>query len=42
MEDLFETLLGIEIMDETDSVADLQELARKKWQERAKRMGLIE
>ncbi len=42
MEDLFETLLGIEIMDETDNVADLQELARKKWQERAKKMGLIE
>jgi CBS domain containing-hemolysin-like protein len=42
MEDLFETLLGIEIMDETDSVADLQDLARKKWQERAKRMGLID
>lgn len=42
MEDLVETLLGIEIVDESDSVADLQELARKKWQERAKKMGLIE
>lgn len=42
MEDLFETLLGIEIMDESDSVADLQDLARQKWQERAKRMGLID
>lgn len=42
MEDLFETLLGIEIMDESDNVADLQELARQKWQERAKKMGLIE
>jgi CBS domain containing-hemolysin-like protein len=41
MEDLIETLLGIEIMDETDNVADLQELARKKWQERAKKRGLI-
>lgn len=41
-EDLIETLLGIEIVDESDNVADLQELARKKWQERAKRMGLID
>jgi len=31
LEDLIETLLGIEIMDETDLVADLQALARKKW-----------
>ncbi|MCP4437669.1 MAG: HlyC/CorC family transporter [Aureispira sp.] len=34
MEDLFETLLGMEIMDEFDSVADLQELARQKWKDR--------
>lgn len=34
MEDLFETLLGMEIMDEFDSVADLQELARQKWKKR--------
>ena len=34
MEDLFETLLGKEILDESDSVADLQQLARKKWQDR--------
>lgn len=31
MEDLFETLLGQEIVDETDTVADLQELAKNKW-----------
>lgn len=42
LEDLLETLLGIEIMDETDNVVDLQALARKRWQERAKKMGLIE
>jgi hypothetical protein len=28
--------LGLEIMDETDNVADLQELARKSWKDRAK------
>ena len=42
MEDILETLLGLEIMDESDNVADLQQLARKKWEERAKRTGLIE
>ena len=36
MEDLFETLLGLEIVDESDNVEDLQRLARKQWEERAK------
>ena len=39
-EDVIETLLGLEIMDESDSVADLQQLARKSWENKAKRMGL--
>lgn len=34
LEDIFETLLGQEIVDETDDVEDLQELAKKKWQEK--------
>ncbi len=42
MEDVIETLLGLEIMDESDNVADLQMLARKSWETRAKRLGLIE
>lgn len=42
MEDVIETLLGLEIMDESDNVADLQLLARKSWETRAKRLGLIE
>ena len=41
-EDVIETLLGLEIMDESDSVADLQALARKSWKNRAKRMGIID
>lgn len=41
MEDLIETLLGMEIMDESDHIADLQQLARKNWETRAKKMGLI-
>ena len=42
MEDVIETLLGIEIMDESDNVADLQLLARKSWETRAKRLGIID
>ena len=41
-EDVIETLLGLEIMDESDNVADLQQLARKSWESRAKRLGIIE
>lgn len=37
-EDVIETLLGLEIMDESDSVADLQAHARKSWKNRTKRM----
>ncbi len=41
MEDVMETLLGLEIMDESDNVEDLQLLARKNWQSRAERTGII-
>ena len=34
MEDILETMLGYEIMDERDAVADLQEFARDQWQTR--------
>jgi len=40
-EDVIETLLGLEIMDESDSVADLQAHAKKSWKNRAKKMGII-
>ena len=42
MEDVIETLLGLEIMDESDNVSDLQHLARKNWEERAKKLGIFE
>ena len=42
MEDVIETLLGLEIMDESDSVADLQDLARKNWERRAQSSGILE
>lgn len=41
MEDVIETLLGLEIMDESDNVEDLQHQARKNWETRAKRLGMI-
>ncbi|MDP3692437.1 CBS domain-containing protein [Bradyrhizobium sp.] len=34
LEDLIETLIGEEIVDEADSVADLQAYARRRWSER--------
>lgn len=33
MEDVIETMLGTEIVDEKDTVTDMQELARERWQE---------
>jgi CBS domain containing-hemolysin-like protein len=41
MEDIIETLLGIEIVDESDNTEDMQALARKNWEKRAKRMGIL-
>lgn len=42
MEDFVETLLGLEITDESDATDDLQVMARKQWQQRAERLGLLE
>ena len=40
MEDLIETLLGMEILDEADTVTDMQRLAREQWKERVRAVGL--
>lgn len=40
MEDIIETLLGLEIMDESDTIEDMQKQARRNWERRAKRMGI--
>lgn len=40
MEDLVETVLGFEIVDEKDMVADMRAMARQLWQRRAKAMGI--
>ncbi len=42
MEDVVETLLGMEIVDEIDATEDMQKLARRKWRERARKMGIVE
>ncbi|HSI71053.1 MAG TPA: hemolysin family protein [Gillisia sp.] len=41
MEDIIETLLGLEIMDESDNIEDMQVLARQNWERRARRLGLL-
>ncbi len=41
MEDLIETILGLEIVDESDNIADLQKQARENWAKRAMRHGLL-
>ena len=40
LEDIIETLLGLEIVDEGDRAIDMQELARRLWRRRARKMGL--
>lgn len=42
MEDVIETLLGLEIVDEFDKNEDMQKLARENWKKRAKTLGLTE
>jgi len=42
MEDVIETLLGLEIMDESDTESDMQELARLNWEKRAEKLGIID
>ncbi len=42
MEDIVETLLGLEIVDELDATVDMQALARQSWQQRARRLGLLD
>ncbi len=40
LEDVVETLIGIEIVDEADQIDDMRRLARQKWQERIERLGI--
>jgi CBS domain containing-hemolysin-like protein len=40
IEDVVETLLGMEIVDEMDQVEDMRALARQQWEKRAEALGL--
>ena len=40
LEDLIESIIGMEIVDETDRVENMRILARKRWVKRAKKMGI--
>jgi CBS domain containing-hemolysin-like protein len=40
-EDVIETILGVEICDESDKIEDMQEYARKKWQERKSKLNTL-
>jgi len=40
MEDIIETLIGMEIIDESDTVRDMREFARDQWSRRARRMNI--
>ncbi len=41
MEDVLETLIGLEIVDEADDVQDMRAMARRRWQARAKQVGSV-
>jgi CBS domain containing-hemolysin-like protein len=41
MEDVVETLLGMEIVDEADQTEDMQALARAQWEKRARHLGIV-
>ncbi len=41
LEDIIESLLGFEIVDEKDKVEDMQQYAAKRWQERQKKYKLL-
>lgn len=42
MEDIIETLLGLEILDEKDTITDMQKFARDRWLTRQAKYSLLE
>ena len=42
MEDIIETLLGLEIVDEKDTITDMQKFARERWEIRQAKYNLID
>ena len=41
MEDIIETLLGLEIVDERDRIIDMQQYARERWNERKAKYNIL-
>ena len=41
MEDIIESLIGTEILDESDQVSDMRKLARDQWERESRRKGVI-
>jgi CBS domain containing-hemolysin-like protein len=41
MEDIIETLLGLEIVDEKDTIVDMQQYARERWERKQKKYNLL-
>ncbi len=41
LEDIIETILGLEIIDENDEVSDMQQFARERWKQRQRRFKSI-
>ena len=42
VEDIVETLVGMDIVDEDDTIANRRSMAREWWEQRAKRLGIYE
>lgn len=42
LEDIIETIFGLEIIDESDDVIDMQQYARERWQQRQKKYKRVE
>lgn len=42
MEDIIETLLGLEIIDETDTITDMQQYAKERWKTRQAKYNLLD
>jgi CBS domain containing-hemolysin-like protein len=41
MEDIIETILGLEIVDESDRITDMQQFAQKKWKDRQAKYNIL-
>ena len=42
LEDIIETIFGLEIIDENDTVIDMQQYARERWEMRQKKYKKVE